>query len=268
MGKSNITDKTYERDTLAKMRKQLDHVQQIAGDVEQRVAESRAILRSYIRKDGAAWYDGLNDMVLEAAKNSEYLTERLRRLTLELTLDQRKYAEYKRELVAIHGIEIEYQNGILKIDLPVLIPHRKAGYTDFLYKPLYTALQHWCVKQKELEKEIPFFEYAAVAFVHEYDRTLPLARVRDHDNMEEKQILDVIDNFFLKSDNGKYLNTYHEIVVAQADRTHIYVMHREEFPLWLNGEKDRLPYRKNLPAPEENFDRQRQGKNKRIQREK
>lgn len=233
MEKSNITDKTYERDILAKMQKQLNHVQQIAGEVEQRVAEARAILRSYVRKDGAAGYDGLNDMVLEAAKNSEYLTERLRRLTLELTLDQRKYAEYKRELVTIHGIEAEYLEGILRIDLPVLIPHRKAGYTDFLCKPLYTALQHWCVKQTEQEKEIPFFEYATVAFVHEYDCKLPLARVRDHDNMEEKQILDVINNFFLKSDNGKYLNIYHEIALADTDRTHIYVMRRDDFPLWL-----------------------------------
>ena len=77
MEKSNITNKIYEQNALAKIQKQLNHVQQIAGEVEQRVAESRAILRSYVRKDGkdgAAGYDGLNDMVLEAAKNSEYLT--------------------------------------------------------------------------------------------------------------------------------------------------------------------------------------------------
>lgn len=271
MEKSNITNKIHEQNALAKIQKQLNHVQQIAGEVEQRVAESRAILRSYVRKDGkdgAAGYDGLNDMVLEAAKNSEYLTERLRRLTLELTLDQRKYVEYKRELVTIHGIEAEYAEGILRIDLPVLIPHRKAAYTDFLCKPLYTALQHWCVKQAEQSKEIPFFEYATVAFVHEYDRTLPLARVRDHDNMEEKQILDVIDNFFLKSDNGKYINTYHEITLAETDRTHIYVMRREDFPLWLMEKKTGLRYRKKTLVDEKNFDKYEQGKNSRIREEK
>ena len=187
---------------------------------------------------------------------------------MELTLDQRKYVEYKRELVTIHGIEAEYAEGILRIDLPVLIPHRKAAYTDFLCKPLYTALQHWCVKQAEQSKEIPFFEYATVAFVHEYDRTLPLARVRDHDNMEEKQILDVIDNFFLKSDNGKYINTYHEIALAETDRTHIYVMRREDFPLWLMEKKTGLPYRKKALVDEKNFDKYEQGKNSRIREEK
>lgn len=217
------------------MQKQLDHVQQVAGEVEQRVAEARTILRSYIRKDGAAGYGSLNDMVLEAAKNSEYLTERLRRLTLELTLDQRKYAGYKQELVVIHGIETGFSDGILEISMPAMAPHRKGGYTDFLYKPLYTALQHWCVAQADEGMEIPFFEYATACFVHEYDRTLPLGRVRDHDNMEEKQVLDVIDNFFLKSDSGKYLNTHHEIRMAERDRTRIYVMAQERFPAWISG---------------------------------
>lgn len=237
MEKSNITSRIYEQDALLKMQKQLDHVQQVAGEVEQRVAEARTILRSYIRKDRAADYGSMNDMVLEAAKSSEYLTERLRRLTLELTLDRHKYADYKQELVVIHGIEVEFLKEILEISMPVMVPHRKNGYTDFLYKPLYTALQHWCVKQAEQESIIPFFEYATVCFVHEYDKELPLARVRDHDNMEEKQILDVIDNFFLKSDSGKYVNTYHEIRMADKDRTRIYVMAQTDFSGWLLGRK-------------------------------
>ena len=86
--------------------------------------------------------------------------------------------------------------------------------------------------------------------------------------MEEKQILDVIDNFFLKSDNGKYINTYHEIALAETDRTHIYVMRKGDFPLWLMEKKTGLPYRKKALVDEKNFDKYEQGINSRIREEK
>lgn len=235
MVKSNIIKKGGEPNALAKMQKQLDHVQRISGEVEQRVAEARGILRSYCRKDGAIRYDSLNDMIVDAAKNSEYLTERLRRLTLELTLDTQKYVDYKNALVHIHGIEVEYVQEILQISMPVLIPHRKSAYTDYLYQPLYTALRNWCAERAGQGQEIPFFEKGTVCFLHCYEKGLPLGRVRDHDNIEEKHVLDVISNFFLRSDGGLYINVYHESRLEEEDGTCICVMKQKAFPEWLNG---------------------------------
>ena len=34
-------------------------------------------------------------------------------------------ALYKAELVTIHGIEVEFSEGIVKVALPLLMPHRK-----------------------------------------------------------------------------------------------------------------------------------------------
>ena len=61
-------------------------------------------------------------MILESSKKGERLTEKLRRLSLEVVLDQVKYEQYQSELVAVHGIEMDYSDEILKIIMPVLIP--------------------------------------------------------------------------------------------------------------------------------------------------
>ena len=47
-------------------------------------------------------------LVLEAAKTAEKLTDKLRRLTLEVTVNPVQYENYKAELVTIHGIEVEF----------------------------------------------------------------------------------------------------------------------------------------------------------------
>lgn len=65
------------------------------------------------------------------------------------------------------------------------------------------------MQRAEEKLEIPTYTNCTICFVHVYDETLPLARVRDHDNYEEKHVQDIITNFFLQSDSGLYTNTCH-----------------------------------------------------------
>ena len=211
----------------------MDVGQKTAGHVEAMLAEARNLLQAYARKCVNIHFDNLNDMVLEAAKSSEILTEKMRNLVLQMTLDKRKYEQYQSDLVLIHGIEISYEENILSISLPALIPHRKTEYTNYIYKPLYTAFQHWCIERAEQNKEIPEYKTCTVCFSHIYDSKHPIYRVRDHDNIEEKHVLDVISNFFLTSDSGCYTNVYHETRLEDVERTMIYVRTSEKFPLWL-----------------------------------
>ncbi len=217
------------------MKKQLNEAQKLASDVERLLAESRNLVACYTRSQAQSGYESLSDMVLEASKTGEKLTEKLRRLSLEVVLDGMKYEQYQSELVRIHGIEITYSGGILEVTAPVLVPHRKESYTDYLYKPLHTAFQKWCRKQREENKEVPEFQKCTVCFLHLYDRELPLGRVRDHDNMEEKHVLDVISNFFLVSDGGLHADTYHLTRMAERDATKIFVMDAEKFPSWVGA---------------------------------
>lgn len=236
MVKSNIIVKTAgDKGAFWKVRKQLNDAQKLASEVEHLLAEARNLVACYTRSQAETGYESMTDMVLEASKTGERLTEKLRRLSLEVVSDSMKYEQYQSELVRIHGIEIAFSGDILEVTAPVLVPHRKGSFTDYLYKPLYTAFWQWCRKRREEGREIPEFQECTVCFVHLYDRELPLGRVRDHDNIEEKHVLDVISNFFLVSDGGLYADTYHMTRIAGRDATRIFVMDAEKFPLWVGA---------------------------------
>lgn len=233
MEKSNIIQNHEKADALSKMGQQLDEVQKTAGKLDISVAEARTLLSARTKQYINSQYENFNDLILEAARLSERLTEKMRRLVLEVTFDTRKYEAYKEDLIGIHGIEVACQNGVMTIALPFLVPHRKSDYTDYIYKPLYLALKHWRTRQEDSEGEVPQYECCTVCFLHVYDSGLPLTRVRDHDNLEEKHILDVVGSFFLKTDSGLYLNSYHTTMLGKEDRTYLVIMENEKFPGWL-----------------------------------
>ena len=147
--------------------------------------------------------------------------------------------------MTIHGIEVEFSEGIVKVALPLLMPHRKDFYTDFLYKPLHTALQNWCMEQVKNGMELPSYEECLVCFVHVYNKKLPLAgRVRDHDNIEEKHVLDIISSFYLKSDSGLFVDTFHMTRLGTEDGTFLFVMESSRFPGWIRENSQSLDIEK------------------------
>lgn len=234
-GEIDITEmRMDENDSFFKLKEQLEDAQKLMGRMEQYIVEARGVLQSCIRRQSEFQYAYLGDMIQETAKTSERLTDKLRRLTLEIVVNPKEYEKYKEDLVLIHGIELEYKDEILRVSAPVLIPHRKDCYTDYLYKPLHTAFRNWCMQRAEEKLEIPTYTNCTICFVHVYDETLPLARVRDHDNYEEKHVQDIITNFFLRSDSGLYTNTCHVTRMGEEDRTLLYVMDSSKFPAWIS----------------------------------
>ena len=78
--------------------------------------------------------------------------------------------------------------------------------------------------------ELPSYEECLVCFVHVYNKKLPLAgRVRDHDNIEEKHVLDIISSFYLKSDSGLFVDTFHMTRLGTEDGTFLFVMEQADF---------------------------------------
>lgn len=105
----------------------------------------------------------------------------------------------------------------------------------FVHMQTYAAFKQWCIEQNQEQKKIPEYEKCTVCFVHLYNRDLPLGRIRDHDNFEEKHVLDVISNFFLVSDSGLHVDTYHITRMADKDGTEVYIMDTDKFPRWLQS---------------------------------
>ena len=87
---------------------------------------------------------------------------------------------------------------------------------------------------------LPRFQHCVVCFSHIYCRNLPDRRVRDYDNVELKQLLDVIASFIMVDDSGLWCDAYNTTELGDTDCTRISVMDNERFPSWLEKRQSTL----------------------------
>ena len=221
-----------------KQSKILEEIQRIACKMQEKLAEARNAEEIYMRS-GQCFdfqYEQFMELTRECSICAEQLTERLRHMILDGDWPAEEKQRYRGQLIQSHRITVSYKDEIVKVMLPILLPHRKGTYSDYIYKPLYLALKDWCQLRLEQGESLPFYEKATICFQHMYDERLPKSRIRDHDNMEEKQVVDALGMFFLQSDGGLFLNTYHVSVISNQDRTVLFLMPQEWFPSWLQKE--------------------------------
>jgi hypothetical protein len=140
------------------------------------------------------------------------------------------------QAAAALGIEIERRGGALEITLPALAPKRKRRGSDFLFDPLYYALDKYAAVNT-----LPGFRECVICFTHIYNRELPSRRVRDYDNLELKCVLDVITAFTLTDDTGLLCNAYHSTELGDCDKTVVSVMEKNMLPNWL-AEREKLTF--------------------------
>ena len=202
-------------------------LQKMACLLEQQIGEAKELA---LCEGNCLLYRYREESVLAAAELSEKLTGRLRELAADCVTEPKLLLDYQGRQEKLHSIYVCYQNGILEVRIPVLLPHRKSNYVDFLDRPLAVSLRNWCSKQRERGEAVPAFARASLCFVHGY---LEGGRVRDHDNVEAKHIQDVLALFFLQGDDGMHLDLYHTSEVTGQNRTILYLMEREKFPEWV-----------------------------------
>lgn len=68
---------------------------------------------------------------------------------------------------------------------------------------------------------------------HIYAQELPERRIRDYDNLELKQFLDVAASFILTDDNGLLCDAYNTTELGEEDCTRLFLMDSTQFPAWL-----------------------------------
>ena len=170
----------------------------------------------------------------DAALRAEKITCRLRHLIYSTT--NIKKGEYLASATVMQGIEIKYENEILEITLPCLLPKRKQKQgTEFLLDPFTAALSQYAKANP-----MPKMEHCVVCFSHVYNRDLPERRIRDYDNLELKQLLDVIATFIMEDDSGLLCDAYNTTEVGDCDCTCISVMGKERFFKWIKERENRL----------------------------
>lgn len=178
--------------------------------------------------------DNYEMLSTDAALRSELITCRIRHLIYTST--NLKKADYLASAGVVQGIQIECNNGILDITLPCLLPKRKQKQsTEFLIDPVYFTLSQYSDSHK-----LPKFEHCVVCFSHIYSEELSLRGVRDYDNLELKQLLDVVSTFVMKDDTGLLCDAYNTTEIGENDCTHISIMDKDDFPNWLKARENHL----------------------------
>jgi len=163
--------------------------------------------------------DNYEVLSTDAALRAENIACRLRHLIYSTTnLPKEEYL-----------IQVRYENGILEITLPCLLPKRKQRHsTEFLLDPFTAAMSQYAK-----EHPLPRLQHCVVCFSHVYCQDLPRRRVRDYDNLELKQFLDVAASFILTDDSGLLCDAYNTTELGETDCTRISIMDSARFPEWL-----------------------------------
>ena len=112
--------------------------------MQEHLAEAGGIKAAYERFASDFQYGRYGEEVEKASLCAERLTEKLRRLAMESAAEPERQREYQERLIRSHWIRVEYDKGILRAELPFLLPHRNSKYTDYIYQPLFLAMEKWC----------------------------------------------------------------------------------------------------------------------------
>ena len=203
------------------------------GDEVRRLGQDIVALQSV---DIVDYPDNYSQLSYGAAIRGENIIQKLRRLVYETTNIQK--VEYLTDAANALGISVTENDRTVEIVLPCLIPKRKNKSNDFIADPLFGSLtQFICNRQQPFEK----FEHCVICITHVYDKALmSRRRIRDHDNMEIKGIIDVINLFLLTDDTGGLCDIYSASEIADDDFTKITIVGKDMFPEWILRHKNSL----------------------------
>lgn len=179
------------------------------------------------------YMENYETLATDAALRGEQIACRLRHVIYMTTCI--KKTEYMKSAAQIQGISIEENDGIMEVAFPSLLPGRKQWQSsEFLMDSLYFALSDYTDRHR-----VHKFKDCVVCFVSVYSRELPTRRIRDYDNLELKQALDMVATFFMTDDGGRYCDAYNTTELGETDCTRILIMEKDRFPKWLTARLNR-----------------------------
>ena len=172
------------------------------------------------------------EQFIETAKSAALLSERstaqLRNFLF--TVCGGMPQDYYLQTAEMQGIRVDVTDGILSVRLPALLPKktRTEGF-KFLQPTLHAALKQYIEQQN-----LPCFRECTVCIEHIYGRCLPIKAVRDYDNLEMKEVLDIIALYCMTDDTGALCDQFQTTRFADSSCTIISVMQKEKFSTWLD----------------------------------
>ena len=122
--------------------------------------------------------------------------------------------------------------GWFALRIPALLPKKASGSADYVRSFLYPAMRRFFQAQPPVR-----YRDCVLVYRHVYSRDRPERRYRDHDNIEVNMVSDIVALYVMPDDSPKVCAHYYCSVSGADDRTEVYVVPKEEFPLWLVTER-------------------------------
>ena len=205
--------------------KVLDKVELAKRSMEAQMAYVR---RFYQDADLQAAYD--------AALQLEEISEKLVLFTRRLpAYTGSPVAESAVENCMAESIPVEIGftvEGWFAIRIPALLPKKASGSADYVRSFLYPAMRRFFQAQPPVR-----YRDCVLVYRHVYSRDRPERRYRDHDNIEVNMVSDIVALYVMPDDSPKVCSHYYCSVSGADDRTEVYVVPKEDFPLWLVTER-------------------------------
>lgn len=212
-------------------RKTITHkISEIQGNLS-RLASSLHAMDSL---DIQRYPDNYETISTEAALRAEKIACQLRSLLFASTGIPKE--EYLAKSGEAQGINISYEEGILSVSLPRLLPKKKSRQSSlFLLDPLGAALSEY-----SRGNLLPRFRECVVCISHVYDHGMPEHSLPDYDNLQQKQLLDMVALYVMADDNGLLCDVYNTTELGEQACTRIYIMEKNRFLGWLAAHKNEL----------------------------
>lgn len=188
---------------------------------------------AYVRR----FYQDANfQAAYDAALQMEDISERLVLLTRRLpAYTGCPMAEVMVENCMAESIPVEIgftEEGWFALRIPVLLPKKSSGSADYIRSFLYPAMRRFFQTQPPVR-----YQDCVLIYRHVYSKDRPERRYRDHDNIEVNMVSDIVALYVIPDDGPKVCAHYYCSTSGADDRTEVYVVPKEEFPLWLVTER-------------------------------
>ena len=129
-------------------------------------------------------------------------------------------------------VEIGYtKEGWFSVRIPMLLPKKSKGSTDYIRSFLYPAMRDFFIEKPPVR-----YREAVLIYRHVYDRRRPERQMRDHDNIEINMVSDIVAMYVMPDDGPAVCAHYYCSAAAEQERTEVYVVPNGDFPIWLSGE--------------------------------
>lgn len=168
----------------------------------------------------------------ELQRKAEKLTLRARVMVMYSQAPDGKALSFKNTENVIPVELAISEDGWFCMRLPMLASKKMKGNSDYIREFLYDVLTEYfnTFQFKKLNK-------AALIFKHVYKHGTPESWYRDHDNIETKQVADVVALFTMVDDSPKHCFHLSEGSEGDDNLTEIYVVPDKSFMSWIMLER-------------------------------